>query len=85
MHEPKRHNVGRPAILTEDIKEKLDAFLCRNDISFTLPGCNKQVYTGKNEQGESLFQPKNFQKNFQPSIFTQDPKKNTLYKVKYQK
>ena len=57
------------------------------------------MYTGKNEQGESLFQQKKYflwtfselhgilnrEENFQPSIFTQDPKRNTLYKVKYQK
>ena len=30
----KIQNLGRPDIVTEDIKEKIDAFLCRNDISF---------------------------------------------------
>ena len=60
IHEPKRQNIGRPAIITEDIKEKLDSFLCRNDISFTLPGYNNQVYIGKNKQAESLFKPKKY-------------------------
>ena len=60
IHQKTRKLKGRPAILTEDIKEKIDAFLCRNDISFTLPGRNNQVYIGKNEQGESLFKPKKY-------------------------
>ena len=56
--QPKKHNIGYPAILTEDIREKLDAFLCHNDTSFTLPGHNNQVYIGKNEHRESLFNQK---------------------------
>ena len=35
---------GRPLIMTPDIIDKLDSFLCRNDISFTSPGRNNQVY-----------------------------------------
>ena len=40
---------GRKTLLSEDIKEKIDKFLCRSDISYTLPGRNKQVYLGKIE------------------------------------
>ena len=31
-----------------------------NDISFTFPGRNNQVYIGINEQVESLFKPKKY-------------------------
>ncbi len=46
---------GRPEALDGNIKEKILNFLCRNDISFTLPGRNNQVYVGKNEEGEKTF------------------------------
>ena len=45
---------GRPLIMTPGI-DKLDSFICHNDISFTLPGRNNQVYLGKNEQGGRIF------------------------------
>ena len=50
---------GRKTLLSEDIKEKIDKFLCRSDISYTLPGRNKQVYLGKIE-GVSRFLPKKY-------------------------
>ena len=56
----KRQNIRRPVILTEDVREKLDSFLCRHDKSFTLPGRNNQVSIGKNKQGKSLFKPKKY-------------------------
>ena len=34
----KTRQIGHPSITTETIQEKLDAFLCRKDISFKLPG-----------------------------------------------
>ena len=56
----KTWKIGHPSTITETIKEKLDAFLCRNDISFKLSGQNNQVYMGKNEEGESLFKSKKY-------------------------
>ena len=35
---PKPKEKGRKAFLRDETKEKLDLFLSRNDISFTLPG-----------------------------------------------
>ena len=35
--------IRRLSIIKETIKEKLDTSLCRNGISFTLPGRNNQV------------------------------------------
>ena len=52
--------IRHPSIITKTIKEKLDAFLCRNDISFTSPGQNNQVFVGKNEEGEILFKSKKY-------------------------
>ena len=43
IHEQKRHNIGHPVILTEDIKEKLNGFLCRNDISFRALHCLSEI------------------------------------------
>ena len=34
---------GWKLLLTNDVKQKLDDFLCRNDISFTLPGLESYV------------------------------------------
>ena len=51
---------GRPSMLNDEIKEKLDIFLSDNTNSFTLPGCNNQIYFGKNEHGESIFKPKKY-------------------------
>ena len=34
---------GRKAFLSDETKEKLDSFLSRNDVSFTIPGRNHQV------------------------------------------
>ena len=39
---PKPKVKGRKAFLSDKTKEKLDSFLSRNDISFTLPGGNHQ-------------------------------------------
>ena len=51
---------GRPPVLTDEIKEKLDGFLCRNDTSYTLPGLTNQYYVGKNEEGQRMYKPKEF-------------------------
>ena len=51
---------GRPPVLSEEVKNKLDDFLCRNTISFTLPGRNNQIYIGKDENGENKFNSKKF-------------------------
>ena len=37
-------------MLNDEIKEKLDIFLSDNTNRFTLPGCNDQIYIGKNEK-----------------------------------
>ena len=37
---------GRSSVFDE-IKEKLDIFLSDNTNSFTSPGCNDQIYIGK--------------------------------------
>ena len=51
---------GRPCILTDALREKLDDYLCQNTISFTLPGRNNQVYIGKDENRESIFESKKY-------------------------
>ena len=51
---------GRPSIIDEGLRIKLDEFLCGNSISFTLPGRNNQIYVGKNEKGESEFKSKKY-------------------------
>ena len=38
---------GRPSIIDEGLRIKLDEFLCGNRISFTLQGRNNQIYVGK--------------------------------------
>ena len=57
---PKTQKTGRPAILNNAITEKLERFLSDNSISMTLPGRNNQVYTGKDENGESIFASKKY-------------------------
>ena len=54
-----RNIAGRPRALTTEVQEKLDRYLNRNDISYTLPGRNNQVYEGK-ENGQSTFASKKF-------------------------
>ena len=51
---------GRPPALTDNAKDKLNNFLYRNDVSFTLPGRNNQVYIGKSEDGEKEFRTKKY-------------------------
>ena len=51
---------GRQAFLRDETKEKLDSFLSRNDISFTLPGRNHQVYVGKDVNGDCQYQNKEY-------------------------
>ena len=51
---------GRPSIIDEGLRIKLDEFLCGNRISFTLQGRNNQIYVGKNEKGESEFKSKKY-------------------------
>ena len=51
---------GRSCILTDALREKLDDYLCQNTISFTLPGQNNQVYIGKDENRESIFESKKY-------------------------
>lgn len=50
---------GRPNILNDEKKNLIEQFLCRNDISYTLPGRNNQVYLRKVD-GVSQFLPKRY-------------------------
>ena len=50
----------RKAFLSDETKEKLDSFLSRNDISFTLPGRNHQVYVGKDVSGDHQYRTKKY-------------------------
>ena len=52
---PATSRKGRPSILSDELKCKLDEFLCDNSISFTLPGRNNKVYDGK-----SIFESKKY-------------------------
>ena len=56
---PATSRKGRPSILSDKLKCKLDEFLCDN-ISFTLPGRNNQVYDRKNDHGKSIFKSKKY-------------------------
>ena len=51
---------GRKAKIDDNIKRKLDRFLSRNDISFTLPDRNNQVYVGKGDDGKSKYETKKY-------------------------
>ena len=51
---------GRPPVFIKEVKKKLDDFLCRNTISFTLPRRNNQIYIGKDENSKSKFNSKKF-------------------------
>ena len=51
---------GRLPVLSQEVKDKFDDFLCRNTISFTLLGRNDQIYIGKDENDESKFNSKKF-------------------------
>ena len=44
--------------LDDEKKGKHDKVLFRNDISFTIPGCNNQVYVGKNENRNHQYMTK---------------------------
>ena len=57
---PKPKVKGRKAFLSNETKEKLDSFLSRNDISFTLPGRNHQVYVGKDVSGDHQYRTKKY-------------------------
>lgn len=46
-------------MISEEVKPKLDEFLRRYDVSYTLPGRNNQIYTGK-MYGKSTFAPKKY-------------------------
>ena len=50
----------RKAFLNDETKEKLDSFLSRNEISFTLPGWNHQVCVGKDVNGDCQYQIKKY-------------------------
>ena len=50
----------RKAFLSDETKEKLDSFLSRNDITFTLPGRNHQVYVGKDVNGDRQYRTKKY-------------------------
>ena len=51
---------GRSSVLSDELKCKLDEFLCDNNISFTLPDRNNQVYDGKHDDGKSIFKSKKY-------------------------
>ena len=46
--------------MSDETKEKLDSFLSGNDISFTLPGQNHQVYVGKDVNGDHQYRTKKY-------------------------
>ena len=46
---------GKKAFLRDETKEKLDSFLSRNDVIFTLPGRNHQVYVGNDVNGDCQY------------------------------
>ena len=46
---------GKKAFLKDETKEKLDSFISRNDVSFTLPGRNHQVYVGNDVNGDRQY------------------------------
>ena len=50
---------GRKNALTDAMKVTIDEFLCRNDISYTLPGRNNQLYMDK-VNGKSQYSPKQY-------------------------
>ena len=52
-------SAGQKNALTDAMKVMIDKFLCHNDISYTLPGRNKQLYMGK-VNGKSHFSPKRY-------------------------
>ena len=52
---PKPKVKRRKAFLNDENKEKLDSFLSRNDVSFTLPGRNHEVYVGKDVNGDRQY------------------------------
>ena len=49
---------GRKAFLSDETKEKLDSFLSRNDVSFTILGRNHQVYDAKDVDGDCQYRTK---------------------------
>ena len=52
---------GRRKLIDEGLKEKNDTFLNRNEISYTLPGRNNQIYAGKDQlTGEKMFRSKRY-------------------------
>ena len=60
IYEPDSKIRGRKAKIDDNIKRKLDRFLSRNDISFTLPDRNNQVYGGKGDDGKSKYETKKY-------------------------
>ena len=50
----------RKAFFSDEIKKKLDSFLSRNDISFTHPSRNHQVYVGKDVNGDRQYRTKKY-------------------------
>ena len=46
--------------MNDETKEKLDSLLSRNDISFTLPDRNHQVYVGKDLSGDRQYRTKKY-------------------------
>ena len=55
---------GRKKTIENGIKEKLDKFLSRNNISFTFPGRNNQIYVGKGDDGERQYKTEIFALDF---------------------
>ena len=50
-------NISRKKGRPSKLKKNLISFY-QSTNSFTLPGCNNQIYIGKNEHGESIFKLK---------------------------
>ena len=46
--------------MSDETKEKLDSFLSRNYVSFTLPDRNHQVYVGKDVNGDRQCRTKKY-------------------------
>ena len=60
MYLPRPKVKGRKAFLSDKTMDKLDSFLSRNDISFTLPDRNHQVYVGKDVNGDRQYRTKKY-------------------------
>ena len=71
MYLPKPKVKGRKAFFSDKTMDKLDSFLSRNDISFTFPDRNHQVYVGKDGHTKNLlvFYKQKMMRSYRPLHF----------------